>query len=230
MKRLRPLLAALFLSVPLSAAVSGRLISTSEADPSWVAKARASYPLNVCVVSDEELGRMGDPRERIYRIDGQPDRLVIFCCDGCEEDFKSEPDRFLAMLARRSSSVDEAAFAKDTAIAAMNTWLADVDAGDYGRSWDTASSLFQKALARDAWIQALNQVRKPLGTASSRRLLGAQLATKLPSPTGPLEGEFVIAQFSTSFENAPKVVETVTFSKSPDGSWNCAGYFINANP
>ena len=58
MKRLRPLLAALFLSVPLSAAVSGRLISTSEADPSWVAKARASYPLNVCVVSDEELQRM----------------------------------------------------------------------------------------------------------------------------------------------------------------------------
>ena len=29
---------------------------------------------------------------------GKPDRLVIFCCDGCNEDFLKEPAPFLAKL------------------------------------------------------------------------------------------------------------------------------------
>lgn len=102
------LAAALFLAAPLFAADTGQLLPASKADAAWLEKARASYPLKVCVVSDEELGSMGDAPERIYRVKGQPDRLVLFCCDGCEEDFKAEPARFLARIDAAKNAKDPA--------------------------------------------------------------------------------------------------------------------------
>lgn len=230
MKRyLLPAVIALLLSSSVFAAETGKLLPTSDGDAAWLAQARAAYPLKICVVSDEALDSMGDSPERIYRVEGKPDRLVIFCCDGCEADFKSEPAGFLAKL-DAAAKPDDTPHAKDTAVAAMNTWLSDVDHDHYDRSWDTASAAFKKAITRDAWIAALKQVRSPLGSRSSRQLLDAKFTTKLPSPAGTVEGEFVLAQFNTAFENAPKSIETVTFSKESDGTWKCAGYYIKAIP
>ena len=79
-------------------ASSGKLIRVSEKDAAWAANARKSYPLQVCVVSDEKLGSMGKPAEYIYRAEGQPDRLVMFCCSGCEEDFMKAPAEHLAKI------------------------------------------------------------------------------------------------------------------------------------
>lgn len=83
---------------PAAPVESGKLIEVTEKDAAWAAKARQDYPLKVCVVSDEELGSMGDSPEYIYRVAGQPDRLVVVCCDGCSEDFLGEPARFLAKI------------------------------------------------------------------------------------------------------------------------------------
>lgn len=80
------------------AGAGGQLVKATEKDAAWVAKARASYPLKVCLTSDERLGAMGENAEFIYRAKGQPDRLVLFCCDGCEEDFNKEPAKYLAKL------------------------------------------------------------------------------------------------------------------------------------
>jgi hypothetical protein len=41
---------------------------------------------------------MGKSPEYIYRVDGKPDRLLIFCCDGCEEDFMKDTAKYLAVL------------------------------------------------------------------------------------------------------------------------------------
>lgn len=76
----------------------GKLIKVSEKDAAWAAKERKAYPLTVCVASDEDLGSMGDSPEYIYRADGQNDRLVVFCCEGCEEDFLKEPAKYLAKI------------------------------------------------------------------------------------------------------------------------------------
>jgi hypothetical protein len=81
-----------------SAAQSGQLIRVTDKDAKWAAKERASYPLEVCVSSDEKLGSMGKPPEYIYRVAGQPDRLVVFCCAGCDEDFLKDPARHLAKI------------------------------------------------------------------------------------------------------------------------------------
>lgn len=103
------LLAAAFaglLSQPLFAAdakkaptePAGKLVAASEADADWLAEARKSYPLTVCVASDEPLGSMGDSPEYIYRVEGKPDQLVIFCCDGCNKDFLKDPATHLAKI------------------------------------------------------------------------------------------------------------------------------------
>ncbi len=51
------------------------------------------YPLDFCVVSDEKLGSMGKPY--VINYEG---REIKFCCDGCEEDFRKEPEKFLAKI------------------------------------------------------------------------------------------------------------------------------------
>lgn len=79
-------------------AKSGKLIPLGENDAAWAAKARTSYPLKTCVISDEALGSMGKPAEYIYRVSGRPDRLVIFCCDACEEDFLKSPEMALQKI------------------------------------------------------------------------------------------------------------------------------------
>lgn len=85
-----------------AAAKTGQLIritaKSSEKDIAWAKQERASYPLNVCVTSDAKLGSMGKSPEFIYRVEGQPDRLVVFCCAGCDEDFLAEPAKHLAKI------------------------------------------------------------------------------------------------------------------------------------
>lgn len=51
------------------------------------------YPLTSCPVSEEALGSMGDPVNRIYN-----NRLVRFCCNGCVRMFKKDPAQYLAKL------------------------------------------------------------------------------------------------------------------------------------
>ena len=76
----------------------GELVKVSQVDPAWLEAARKAYALDVCVVSDESLGSMGDATEWVYRAKGQPDRLVKFCCDGCKEDFLDNPAAGLAKI------------------------------------------------------------------------------------------------------------------------------------
>ncbi len=80
------------------AAKPGKLIPLSEKDAEWAVNARKAYPLKTCLTSDEALGSMGDSTEYIYRVAGKPDQLVVFCCDGCNEDFMKDPAPYLAKL------------------------------------------------------------------------------------------------------------------------------------
>lgn len=81
-----------------AAPAKGQLVKADEVDAAWLAEARKTYPLEVCVMSDEKLGSMGDATEWVYRAKGQPDRLVKFCCDGCIEDFMADPATGLAKI------------------------------------------------------------------------------------------------------------------------------------
>ena len=51
------------------------------------------YPLKTCIVTDEELGSMGDAF--VFAHKGQEIKL---CCKGCQKDFKKNPDKYLKKL------------------------------------------------------------------------------------------------------------------------------------
>lgn len=73
-------------------AVAGCHDPGSSAAPSTAAGTK-SYPLDVCIVSGEKLGSMGEPIVLVHQ--GQE---VKFCCKSCKPDFEKEPAKFLAKL------------------------------------------------------------------------------------------------------------------------------------
>jgi len=105
---------------------------------------------------------------------------------------------------------------------AARTWLVAVDAGAYGKSWDTSSEIFQKAIKREDWEKALVAARGPMGNAGARKTRLVQYTRNLPNVP---EGEYVVIQYETAFENRA-AIETVTPVKEKDGTWRVAGYFI----
>ena len=119
------------------------------------------------------------------------------------------------------SIADEKAQAK--AVEAAKKWLAFVDKGEYGKSWETAAGYFKAAVTEKQWELAVATVRSPLGKVITRKLKSKQYATSLP---GAPDGEYVVTQFETSFENKKSSVETITPMKEKDGSWRVSGYYI----
>jgi hypothetical protein len=106
---------------------------------------------------------------------------------------------------------------------AATQWIALADAGDYAASWDQAASAFRVVIAKPNWSSAMLSVRSPLGTVKSRKLKSAEFTKSLP---GAPDGEYVVIQFETTFENKVGAVETVTPMKDKDGTWRISGYFI----
>ena len=52
------------------------------------------YPLKVCIVTDNDLGSMGDERTFVY--EGQE---IKICCKPCEKKFLKNPEKYLTKLA-----------------------------------------------------------------------------------------------------------------------------------
>jgi len=59
---------------------------------------KTDYPLTTCVVSDEQLGKMGKPVEYHYKQPGKPERIIYFCCKMCIKDFEDAPEVYLRKL------------------------------------------------------------------------------------------------------------------------------------
>jgi hypothetical protein len=53
----------------------------------------AAEKQKVCPVTGEPLGSMGVPRKVAVN-----DREVFICCEGCEEELKADPEKYLAKL------------------------------------------------------------------------------------------------------------------------------------
>jgi hypothetical protein len=51
------------------------------------------YPLDVCIVTDNDLGSMGEETELVY--EGQ---VIKFCCEPCERKFLKNPAKYLGKL------------------------------------------------------------------------------------------------------------------------------------
>ena len=109
------------------------------------------------------------------------------------------------------------------ALSSAETWLSLVDEGKYSDSWNEAAGYFKSAIKEERWQETLQAVRKPLGKVISRELKSKNYHTSLP---GAPDGEYVVIQFETSFENKKSAIETVTPMMDKDGKWRVSGYFI----
>ena len=106
---------------------------------------------------------------------------------------------------------------------ASDAWLAMVDDGRYSKSWQNTSSYFKNFVDEKQWEKALNSVRKPLGEVLSRKAISKNYTRTLP---GAPDGEYVVIQYETSFQNKASAIETVTPSLEKDGIWRVSGYYI----
>ncbi len=60
----------------------------------------------------------------------------------------------------------------------------------------------------------------------TRKVFVQTPATFTRTVPGAPDGEYVVIQFDTQFENKAAAVETVTPMREKDGSWRVSGYFI----
>jgi hypothetical protein len=113
--------------------------------------------------------------------------------------------------------------AEKKAVESAEAWLKLVDQAKYGEAWDSAAEYLKNAVSKEDFGKSLAAVRKPLGKLKSRELKAKQYATSLP---GAPDGEYVVIQFKTVFENKKATIETVTPMLDKDKKWRPSGYFI----
>ena len=127
----------------------------------------------------------------------------------------------LALLPAWAIADESAAIEKATTVA--GAWLEEIDAGKYAEAWDQAAPIVQTAVTKPDWEKALKVARTPLGSLKSRKLKTASFTKTLP---GAPDGEYVVIQYETAFENKASAIETVTPALDKDGKWQVSGYYI----
>jgi DNA-binding CsgD family transcriptional regulator len=113
----------------------------------------------------------------------------------------------------------QASAAQTQIMRAARDWLAMVDAGRWAESWRATGQAFRSLNTVDAWAQASEQARVPLGALVSRADLSQESV-----PTPPHGAEMV--KFRTSFANRANVVETLTLVREGQ-AWRVVGYLLD---
>lgn len=105
----------------------------------------------------------------------------------------------------------------------IESWLALIDSGKYAESWQDASELFKSHVTKGQWQSAIKAACSPLGKLQSRKVKSTTDAKALP---GAPDGQYVVIQYDSSFEQKQSAIETVTAMLEKDGRWKVSGYFI----
>jgi hypothetical protein len=99
-------------------------------------------------------------------------------------------------------------------------WLSLLDRRDWGRAWETTSSVFRNTVPLGTWMDAIPKVREPLGAFVERAPVNSMYKTKLE---GRPDGEYVSVVFRSKFGDR-EVQEIVTTVREEDGKWRVTGY------
>ncbi|MGE3853355.1 MAG: DUF4019 domain-containing protein [Planctomycetota bacterium] len=107
--------------------------------------------------------------------------------------------------------------------AAAESWVALIDQGQYASSWEAAAASFKNAVPQQKWAEAVSVARGPFGALKSRGVKSTTATKTLP---GAPDGDYVVLQFNTAFEQKAAALETITVLHDPDGQWRVVGYFV----
>jgi hypothetical protein len=120
--------------------------------------------------------------------------------------------------------------AEQAAIIAANDWLLLIDGEKYAESWDKASQNIQNSVSKTTWVQTMESfikntsvISNPFGKNLSRELLAKGYYTSLPELP---DGEYVVINFNSSFENRKSAIETITLMLESDGKWRVCSFFM----
>ena len=133
------------------------------------------------------------------------------------------PEKEIAVVVIPALAAEKHDEAEKQAVAAAESWLALIDDGRYGEGWDVAAVYLKNAVTKDDFEKSMSAARKPLGKLKSREVKSKDYRKSLP---GAPDGEYVVIQFNTSFENKKAAIETITPMLDKDGKWKVSGYFI----
>ena len=88
----------------------------------------------------------------------------------------------------------------------------------------SAGKQFQTGVTVVRWAKALEMVRTPVGEVVDRALLSTEFLRTFPGAAG--DGDYVVAQYRTSFAKRTGVRESLTLEREADGVWRVIGYVI----
>jgi hypothetical protein len=108
---------------------------------------------------------------------------------------------------------------------AAQSWLGQVDKGQYAESWESASMLLKGTMSQSEWVKYLETIRKPLGSVSERTL-GGQFPAE--DTQGLPKGGYMVIVYQTKFSSST-VRELLTLSLGYDGIWRVMTYQIGKN-
>jgi hypothetical protein len=127
---------------------------------------------------------------------------------------------FLAAPAAFASAEDHVS----DGITVSQTWMNQIDQGQYDESYAAASGEMHDKVPQDRWALILKTLRAPWGPVVNRQQL-----SHVYKPNGfeGAEGEFLVITYNTSFQKMDAAKEVVVL-RWEDGKWRAAGY--NAGP
>lgn len=138
-----------------------------------------------------------------------------------------KPPKDAARPAAAASSAAPAPAAKNphaekeaAARLAAHGWLVLLDRKDWGRAWETSSSVFRQTVPLATWMDGIPKVRMELGAFVERSPAESAYKTTLP---GRPDGEYVTVIFLSKFEKR-ELQEVVTTVRDTDGKWRVTGY------
>lgn len=103
---------------------------------------------------------------------------------------------------------------------AAQGWLLLLDRKDWGRAWETSSTVFRQTVPLPAWMDGIPKVRADLGTFIERTSAESAYKTTL---AGRPDGEYVTVIFLSKFDKR-EVQEVITTVRDTDGKWRVTGY------
>jgi len=99
-------------------------------------------------------------------------------------------------------------------------WLVLLDRRDWGRAWETSSSVFRGMVPLPTWMDGIPKVREPFGALVERTPAESVYKTTLE---GRPAGEYVTSIFLSKFDKR-ELQEVVTTVRDTDGKWRVTGY------
>jgi hypothetical protein len=123
--------------------------------------------------------------------------------------------------AAATAATDKASDEKEAAgkLAAAG-WLVLLDRRDWGRAWETSSSVFRGTVPLATWMDGIPKVREPFGALVERTPADSAYKTTLE---GRPAGEYVTTIFQSKFDKR-ELQEVVTTVRDNDGKWRVTGY------